>query len=80
MRHGNYTLKELIPPEGFVLNTKVYNISITEDEQVIEVNATDRPIKGYIQVVKKMSIAVKPLLRQTQHLMSIRKTVQSSTL
>ena len=53
LRFGHYTVKEVIAPEGFVLNDTVYDVDVTSNEQRITVTGTDRPIKGYIQVVKK---------------------------
>lgn len=53
LRFGNYTVKEVIAPEGFVLNEQIYNVTVNSNEQRIEVTGTDRPIKGYIQIVKK---------------------------
>ena len=53
LRYGTYTVKEITAPTGYVLNTKVYTVQVTTEGQVITVNAEDKPIQGYIQVVKK---------------------------
>lgn len=53
LRFGDYTVKEIIPPTGYVLNPNVYHVTVSTNEQKIEVNATDKPIEGYIQAIKK---------------------------
>lgn len=53
LRFGEYTVKEVIAPEGYVLNSQVYNVTVSENEQRIEVTGTDKPIEGYIQVLKR---------------------------
>lgn len=52
LRFGDYTVKEVIAPTGYVLNDTVYSIRISSNEQKIEVIGTDNPVKGYIQVEK----------------------------
>ena len=53
LRYGTYTVKEITAPTGYVLNTKAYTVQISTEGQVATVNAEDKPIQGYIQVVKK---------------------------
>ena len=53
LRFGNYTVKEVIAPEGYVLNPQVYSVTVSENEQRIEVTGSDKPIEGYIQVLKR---------------------------
>ena len=53
LRFGNYTVKEIIAPEGFVLNPQVYSVTVSQNEQRIEVTGSDKPIEGYIQVLKR---------------------------
>ena len=53
LRFGEYKVKEVIAPEGFVLDPQEYNVTISENEQRIEVTGNDKPIEGYIQVLKR---------------------------
>ncbi len=53
LRFGNYTVKEIIAPEGYVLNSQEYSVTVSENEQRIEVTGSDKPIEGYIQVLKR---------------------------
>lgn len=53
LRYGSYHIKEIEAPEGYVLNDQVYDVTIKKNEQSIEVNGSDRAIKGYIKVIKK---------------------------
>ena len=53
LRFGEYTVKEVIPPEGYVLNPQEYTVTVSENEQRIEVTGSDKPIEGYIQVLKR---------------------------
>lgn len=50
--YGNYVVREIEAPEGFVLNEVVYPVAITENEQVIEITVENRFITGNVQVIK----------------------------
>lgn len=50
--YGNYVVREIKAPEGFVLNKTVYPVAITENEQVIEITVENRFITGNVQVIK----------------------------
>ena len=67
LRFGEYTVKEVIAPEGYVLNSQVYNVTVSENEQRIEVTGTDKPIEGYIQVLNEMQKAEKQSLKRIRH-------------
>lgn len=42
--YGNYSITEYEAPEGYIKDTEVQNISITEDGQVVEITFTNSPI------------------------------------
>lgn len=50
--YGNYVVREIEAPEGFILNKTVYPVAITENEQVIEITVENRFITGNVQVIK----------------------------
>jgi len=50
--YGDYYLKEINAPVGYVLSEINYPFSISENEVTIEVSATNDIIKGYIEIVK----------------------------
>ena len=58
LRYGKYTIREVISPEGFILNDKIYSFSVTENDYTYEINDNDfegvanKPIKGSITVTK----------------------------
>lgn len=49
---GTWVVRELVPAEGFVLNTQSYQISVTEHEQVIEITLENRYIRSDIKGLK----------------------------
>lgn len=54
---GNYTLQELSPSEGYLINDEIYNVGAEPENYVIETNAvslgvTENVIKGNIAVIK----------------------------
>lgn len=54
---GIYTIKELIPPVGYVLNDTAYSVELTYSNQTVEVNRKsyiipDEVIKGRISIAK----------------------------
>ena len=50
--YGNWVICELRPAPAFVLNEEIYEVNITEDEQIIEVTAVNRFICGSVRVWK----------------------------
>ena len=50
--YGNWIIRELKPAPVFVLNEEIFAVSITEDEQVIEITAVNRFICGCVRVWK----------------------------
>ena len=43
--YGKYTVKEITAPDGYKLSDKLYDVTISENEQVIEIKAENAPIK-----------------------------------
>ena len=43
--YGKYTVKEITAPDGYKLSDKLYDVTISENEQVIEIKADNSPIK-----------------------------------
>ncbi len=50
--YGLWIVRELVPAEGFVLNEKSYQIPITEDKQVIEIELENRYIYSDVEGLK----------------------------
>lgn len=50
--YGNYVVREIEAPDGFVLNDTVYPVAITENEQAIEITVENRWITGNVQLMK----------------------------
>lgn len=49
---GDYIVRELTAPAGYVLSEDLHQVSITEDAQVIELEVTNDPIRGSITLTK----------------------------
>lgn len=45
---GVWVVRELVPAQGFVLNEQAYQVTITEDEQIIEIKLENRYIRSDI--------------------------------
>ena len=50
--YGKWIVREIESPVGFVLNDAVYEVVITENEQVIEIEIVNRFIRGNITLTK----------------------------
>ena len=50
--YGQWIVREIEAPEGFVLDETSYEVNIGENEQVIEVKITDEYIHGNIELTK----------------------------
>ena len=50
--YGQWIIREIEAPEGFVLDDTSYKVNIGENEQVIEVEITDEYIYGNIELTK----------------------------
>ena len=57
---GSYTLKERVAPEGYVLDTKTYNIEITLDNLHITKTINNKKIRGDIELYKEDKISKTP--------------------
>lgn len=49
---GTWVVRELVPAEGFVLNEQVYQVTVSEHEQVIEITLENRYIRSDIKGMK----------------------------
>ena len=56
LRFGSYYVKEVIAPDGYVLNDTKYPVTITENEQKIEVSGVDERVRGSIRIEKVDSV------------------------
>ena len=52
LNYGKYTMKETKAPNGYLVNDKVWNIDITENEKTYTYDISDNVIKGKLQIVK----------------------------
>ena len=50
LRFGSYYVKEVIAPDGYILNDTKYPVTITENEQKIEVSGVDERVRGSIRI------------------------------
>lgn len=50
--YGHWIVREIAPPESFVLNEEVHHIYISEQEEVIEVAIENSFIRGTLQLTK----------------------------
>jgi hypothetical protein len=55
LEYGEYYIKEVRAPEGYVLNNEAYSFSIVSDEETITLDITNDPIKGKVEIMKKDS-------------------------
>lgn len=59
---GNYLLRELEAPAGYVLSDKIFEVQITENDAVIELgNLKNKPITGELELTKLDISTGKPL-------------------
>lgn len=49
---GDYIVRELTAPAGYVLSEELHKVNIAEDAQVIELEVTNDPIRGSITLTK----------------------------
>lgn len=53
LRFGDYIVKEVISPSGYILNKTSYPVTINSNEQIVEVTGQDYRVKGRIELVKQ---------------------------
>lgn len=56
LRFGEYYVKEVIAPNGYVLNDTKYPVTISENEQKIEITGVDERVRGTINIEKQDSV------------------------
>ena len=49
---GRWIVREITSPEGYVLNEALHYVSVTEDEEVIEVELINKLIEGSVRLTK----------------------------
>ena len=49
---GRWIIREIASPEGYVLNEALHYVSVTEDEEVIEVELINKLIEGSVRLTK----------------------------
>ena len=50
--YGNWYIREITQPAGFVLNETVYDVNISENEQVVEIEIENELVRGNIALKK----------------------------
>lgn len=50
--YGEYVVREIEAPTGYVLSEEIFNIRITEDKQIIEIEAVNTKIRGNVSLIK----------------------------
>lgn len=53
---GDYVIREIKQPDGYVLNDKLYPVSISQQDQVVEVQIENRIITGSVSLTKADSL------------------------
>lgn len=56
LRFGDYTVREVIAPNGYILNKTSYPVTISSNEQKITVTGEDDRVKGRIELTKEDSV------------------------
>ena len=52
MPFGNWVLKELESPEGFILSDEIIPVTVEEDGQVVEISLANEQIYGDLRLTK----------------------------
>lgn len=50
--YGTWCIREIKQPTGFILNEKVFEITVTENEQIVEIEIENEYIRGNISLTK----------------------------
>lgn len=50
--YGHYTIREIAPSKGYLIDNKEYQIFIKNDQETITINSLEEVIKGYIEIYK----------------------------
>lgn len=49
---GRWIVREIASPEGYVLNEALHYVSVTEDEEVIEIELVNKQMEGSVRLIK----------------------------
>lgn len=52
LRLGKYTIKELATKPQYLLNEKVFDVTISEHKQVVKIDVKNEPVKGFVALYK----------------------------
>jgi len=58
---GAYIVREIQAPDGYVLSDESFEVEITEDGQVVEIEAENRPVRGTVGGLKVSAGTRQPL-------------------
>ena len=58
---GQYYVKQTVTKEGYLLNQKIFDFSIANDREVVELEIVNEPIKGKVEIINIEPINSKPL-------------------
>lgn len=50
--YGSWYIREIKQPTGFVLDETVYDVNISENEQVVEIEIVNKLVRGNIALMK----------------------------
>ena len=50
--YGDYIVREIAAPEGYVLNEALHYVSVTFDEELIKIKIINKPIAGSVRLTK----------------------------
>lgn len=50
--YGTYIVREIAPPEGYVLSDEVFEVNINEAGQIVEITLINNPIYGMLKITK----------------------------
>lgn len=56
LRFGEYIMKEIIAPNGYILSNTEFSFSVTSNEQIIELTGDNDRVRGKIDLVKEDSV------------------------
>ena len=49
---GNWVVREIAQPEGFLLSEELFPVTVSEDEQIVEIEISNELIRGRLTLTK----------------------------